>query len=149
MANKKHEPDDYLQGAYFVVELDGLMETVFQEAEGLTVTREVVEYHEGGENGKMHKLLGPTRWQNIVLRTGVTWSDDFFKWAKKTIDGQEIERKNGAIVLCDREGKPKIRWDFTNGWPCRWEGPRLSSHDHDLKIELLEIAHDGFEMKKS
>jgi phage tail-like protein len=141
-------PDEYLGGAQFKIEIDGITVAAFREADGLSVHREVVEYHEGGENTKTHKLLGPTRWSNIVLRRGITDSMDFYDWMKKTIDAATIERKNGAIIATDQKGQPKMRWDFTGGWPCRYEGPRMEALDADLKIELLEIAHDGFEMKK-
>ncbi len=148
MAKQTDQPDDFFVGGYFTCEIDGITQAAFRSAEGLNVHREVVEYQEGGENAKTHKLVGQTRYSNIVLRTGVTESDDFFKWMKKTVDGT-VERKNGAIIYYDRAQTPRIRWDFTNGWPCRWEGPQLDSMEAEIKIELLEIAHDGFEMKLS
>ena len=146
---KSPHPDEYFVGAYFKVEIDGVAVADFREADGLTVHREVVEYQEGGENSKTHKLLGPTRWSNIVLRRGVSSSVDFWTWMKKTIDAQEIERKNGAIIAVNQKGEPKARWDFVGGWPCRYEGPRMDSLDSEIKIELIEIAHDGFTFKKS
>ncbi len=145
---KSEQPDDQLHAASFLVEIDGVTQAMFREAEGLTVHRDVVEYQEGGENGRTHKLLGPTRWSNIVLRGGMTDNDDFFKWMKKAIDAAPVERKNGSIMLVNQKGEVKCRWDFTNGWPCRYEGPRLDSLSNDVPIEALEIAHDGFEMKK-
>ena len=148
MAKKKEEADDFFVGGYFTVEIDGITTAAFRSADGLTVHREVVEYQEGGENAKTHKLVGQTRWSNIVLRSGVTGDDDFFKWVKAAVDG-DVQRKNGAIIYFDRQQTPKLRWDFTNGWPARWEGPRLDSLEGEIKIECLEIAHDGFEMKKS
>ncbi|MEZ0228904.1 MAG: phage tail protein [Planctomycetota bacterium] len=148
MAKKKEEPDDFFVGGYFTVEIDGITTAAFRSADGLNVQREVIEYQEGGENARTHKLVGQTRWQNIVLRSGVTGDDDFFKWMKSAIDG-DVQRKNGAIIYFDRKQVPQLRWDFTNGWPCRWEGPRLDSLEGDIKIEVLELAHDGFEMKKS
>jgi phage tail-like protein len=79
----------------------------------------------------------------------VTTSTDFWDWMKKTIDAATIERKNGAIIAVDRKGDPKMRWDFTAGWPCRYEGPRSDALQSEIKIELLEIAHNGFVAKKS
>ena len=148
MAKEKEDADDFFVGGYFTVEIDGITSAAFRSADGLNVHREVIEYQEGGENAKTHKLVGQTRWSNIVLRSGVTGDTDFYKWMKKAVDGT-IERKNGAVIFFDRKKKPKVRWDFSNGWPCRWEGPRPDSMDSDIKIEVLEIAHDGFEMKAS
>ena len=148
MGKATEEPDDYFVGGYFTVEIDGITAAAFRSADGLNVHREVIEYQEGGENAKTHKLVGQTRWSNIVLRTGITGDMDFFKWVKATVEGT-VTRKNGAIIFFDRQQRPQVRWDFTNGWPCRWEGPRLDSLEGEIKIEVLEIAHDGFEMKRS
>jgi phage tail-like protein len=142
------EADDHLVAGYFKVEIDGIAAAEFREAEGLTVQREIIEYQEGGENGRTHKLLGPTRWSNIILRHGMTDNVDFFTWMKKTIAAAPVERKNGSIMLVNQKGDVKVRWDFTNGWLCRWEGPRPDSLQNDVPIETLEIAHDGFEMKQ-
>jgi len=146
MAKQKDQPDDFLVGGYFTCEIDGITQAAFRSADGLTVHREVIEYQEGGENSKTYKLVGQTRYSNIVLRTGITENADFFEWMKKAIDGT-IDRKNGAIIYYDTACQPRVRWNFTNGWPCRWEGPRLDSLDAEIKIEVLEIAHDGFDMK--
>src|SRR5512140_2680417 len=101
MPGSPAKADDYFTDAFFKVEIDGLTVADFREADGLSVHREVVEYHEGGENTKTHKLLGPTRFSNIVLRRGVTTNEEFWKWMKQTIDGQTIERKNGALIAVD------------------------------------------------
>lgn len=145
------KPDDYFVVEYFKVEVDGVAVADFREADGLSVSREVIEYHEGGENSKTHKLVGPTRWSNIVLRRGTTVSTDFFDWMKQTIEAAEIPRKNGAVIATDRAGIPKMRWDFKKGWICRYEGPRMDAGamTGEVKVEMIEIAHDGFEYKKA
>jgi len=52
---------------------------------------------------------------------------------------------NGSIVLFDRQGNEKARWNFTNGWPAKWTGPSLNAEGNDIAIESLEIAHEGLE----
>src|SRR5262245_24907507 len=128
MPGGAHNTDAQIINCHFGIELDGIVVAFFKEADGLTVYREVVEYQEGGENTMTHKLLGPTRWSNIVLRMGLTDNEEFWKWMKKTIDGQEIERKNGAVISYSQDGQtPLKRWDFKGGWVCRYEGPRTNS----------------------
>lgn len=142
------ENDKYAQIYRFKVTIDEVEAGDFREANGLTVQREVVEYHEGGENTRHHKLVGPTRYSNIVLRRGTSSSTDLFEWVKKVVDGK-VERKNGSIMALNRDGKVLIRWDFKNAWPCRYEGPDLRVNESEVAIEVIELAHDGFEMKKS
>lgn len=135
--------DKFALSCKFKVELDGITEAHFREVEGLAAHIEVLEYQEGGENRKMHKLLGQTRFSNIVLRRGVSDSLAFWKWIESTILGQKIERKNGAIVMLNRDGSPAIRWTFERAWPTRYEGPELDATSNGIAIEAIELAHDG------
>jgi len=145
MAN---ENDKFLQQYRFKVTLDEVEAADFVEARGLTAQRDVVEYHEGGENTRHHKLVGPTRYSNIILAHGTSDSTELWDWIKKAIDG-EVKRKNGSIIALLRNGEPAgIRWDFKNAWPCRYEGPDFKAAVSVMTIETLELAHDGFEMKK-
>lgn len=132
----------------FKVDIKDLGVLEFRSAEGLSVQREVLEIYEGGDNTKHHKLIGGTRYSNIVLRRGTTDDTKIFDWVKKTIDGT-IERKNGAVIALNKEGKPVVMWEFTNAWPCRYEGPDFIAGNDEVAIEVLELAHDGFKMKKA
>jgi phage tail-like protein len=140
------ENDKYQQGYRFKVTIDEIEAADFTEASGLTVQKEVLEYNEGGENTRHHKLVGATRFSNIVLRRGTSDSAALFEWVKQTIDGV-VKRKNGSIIAVTRAGDPIARWDFKNAWPCRYEGPQFRSGESEIAIELIELAHDGFEMK--
>lgn len=140
------ENDKYGQIYRFKVTIDEVEAADFKEAAGLTVQREVVEYHEGGENTRHHKLVGPTRFSNIVLRRGTSSSTALFDWVKTVVDGT-VQRKNGSIIALDRKGDPVCRWDFKNAWPCRYEGPQFTAGESEQAIEVIELAHDGFEMK--
>jgi phage tail-like protein len=141
------EADKYHKIYQFKVEIDGVEAGGFRAADGLTVQREVVELEEGGENTRHHKLVGPTRWSNIVLRQGSSDSMDLWDWIKKAIDGT-VERKCGSIMACNRAGDVVTRWDFRDAWPCRYEGADFIADGSELPIELLELAHNGFEKTK-
>ena len=52
-------------------------------------------------------------------------------------------RKNGSVVLLDRQGQEQARWNFFNGWPSKWTGPAFSAEANDIAIETLEITHEG------
>ena len=140
--------DQYNQQYRFRVKIDGLDGvTDFRQVDGLNVQLEVVELYEGGENSRHHKLVGGTRYSNLVFRRGTTDSLDVFNWIKETIGGK-VTRRNGSIGALSQAGDPVCRWDFKNAWPCRYEGPDFAAGEDDLAIEAIELAHDGFEMKK-
>jgi phage tail-like protein len=53
------------------------------------------------------------------------------------------KRKNGSVILLDRQGNEKIRWNFVNAWPVKWTGPSFNAKGNDVAIETLELAHEG------
>ncbi|MCA1702769.1 MAG: phage tail protein, partial [Actinobacteria bacterium] len=56
------------------------------------------------------------------------------------------ERRNGSIILRDDAGKDMLRFNFFEGWPCKWEGPAFNAKGSEVAIETLEIAHEGLEI---
>jgi phage tail-like protein len=134
---------DPLRSYNFKLEIDGITRASFRECIGLETTTEPVEYREGTEPVfTVRKLPGLTRYSNIVLKGGFTDDTSLWDWRKKTIDGK-TERKNGSVCLHDESGQEKLRWNFINAWPTKWEGPALNATANEVAIETLTIAHEG------
>ena len=126
----------------FLVEIDGITQAAFKECSGLDSTTEPVQYRQGGENNTVRKLPGKTTYSDIVLKRGLTDSDELWKWRKTVIDGKAA-RKNGSIIVLDTTGEEKVRWNFIEAWPTKWEGPSFDAAANDIAIETLTIAHEG------
>lgn len=134
-------------GAFnFLVEIDGITMAGFSECSGLGSETGVIEYREGGDIAGIRKIPGLTKFSPIVLKSGITKSRDLWNWRKAIVDGR-IDRRSGSIILLDRERNPVVRWNFSNGWPSKWEGPHLKGKGNDVAIETLEIEHEGLEME--
>jgi len=103
-----------------------------------------IEYREGGENRTVRKLPGMTKYPNIVLKWGLSDSDELYKWWKSIMNGK-VDRRNGSIILLDTEGNEKVRWNFFNAWPTKWDGPDFNAKGNDVAIETLELANEGTE----
>ncbi len=130
----------------FIVEIDGIVHAGFSECSGLESRVEVIEYREGNEpETSVRKLPGRASYSNIVLKRGLTDSRELYDWHRTAIRGP-VDRKNGSIILLDDAGESKVRWNFRNGWPARWEGPLLNARGNAVAIETLEIAHEGLEL---
>ena len=82
------------------------------------------------------------KYSNILLKAGITDDAQLWDWRKKTTDGK-VERKNGSVILLNDAGEEKLRWNFVNGWPTKWNGPSLNATGNEVAIESLEIAHEG------
>lgn len=134
----------------FVFTVDGLTIGTFTEISGLSVQIEVEDLAEGGQNQYTHKLPGRMKWPNLVLKRGVTNTDNLFAWFAKSSgdgfagNGNKIDRRNGAVTLVDSTGKSVRTWKFTQAYPVKWSGPKLAASSRDLAVEELEVCHCGF-----
>ena len=128
----------------FLVEIDGIRQGGFSDCSGFGASTDPVEYREGGENTTSRKLAGQTKYTNITLKWGLTDSRELYDWYRNVINGK-VDRKNGSIVLLDTTGQEKVRWNFYNAWPTKWDGPDFSAKANDIAIETLELAHEGIE----
>lgn len=128
----------------FIVELDGIARAAFSEVSGLDATTEPVEYREGGENGTVRQLPGLTRYSNIVLKWGLTRDRELYAWHRQTVLGN-VERKNGSIIVLDRQGNEVARWNFVNAWPTKYDIPDFNATSKDVAVETLELVHEGVE----
>lgn len=135
--------NDPYKGFNFLVEIDGVARAAFSEVSGLESETAVIEYRSGAEN-VMRKLPGLTKFGNIVLRRGVTQDPELWNWRKSIVEGNP-DRRNGSIMLLDDQRNEVVRWNFRNGWPCKWEGPALNAKANEVAIETLEIAHEGLD----
>lgn len=129
----------------FLVEIEGVARGGFTEASGLNAEQEVVEYREGSEDTTVRKLPGLKTFPNIMLKRG--WTKDFqlWLWRKTVLDGT-TERRSGSIVLLDEARQEALRFNFREGWICKWEGPQLNSTTNEVAIESIEICHEGIEL---
>jgi phage tail-like protein len=135
--------NDPYEAFNFLVEIEGVARAAFSAVSGLENETAVIEYRSGAEN-VMRKLPGLTKFRNIVLRRGVTQDRELWDWRQSIIEGNP-DRRNGSIILLDDMRTEVVRWNFRNGWPCKWEGPALNAKANEVAIETLEIAHEGLE----
>ena len=126
----------------FVVEIDGVARGGFSEASGLNAEQDVVEYREGSEDTTVRKLVGLKTFPNIMLRRGWTQDLDLWLWRKTVLEGV-TERRSGSIVLLDEARQEALRFNFREGWICKWEGPQLNATTNEAAIESIEICHEG------
>lgn len=144
MPGKRSDP---LGQFNFLIEIDGVVKGGFSEASGLTTDTNVVEYREGQEQSlTTRKLPGLMKYNNIVLKRGWTRDRSLWEWRRKVIEGK-TQRASGAIVLLDEARNEALRWNFTEAWPSKWEGPALNAKTSEVAIETLEIAHEGLTLE--
>jgi phage tail-like protein len=137
-------PDPYC-AFRFKIEVNGVTIGHFQDVSGLTWETEVVEQPEGGLNDRLHKLMGQTKFTNLVLKNGLTNSKELWNWRMGVLNSRSNVRRDGYVVLTDEGGNELARWNFTQGWPSKWEGPALSAGSSAITVETVEIAYNTLE----
>lgn len=132
----------------FRIELDGLLVAGFTEVSGLEAETNVEEYWEGGLNGYVHHFPSATRYPRLVLKRGITSSNELWEWYESVMTGS-LKRKDGSVILNDYDGVEIWRWNFFEAYPVKWIGPELSSSSGQIAFEALEIVHNGLKKVKA
>lgn len=139
MANDVEE--EFL-GSQFALEIAGVEIARFSGCSGLSYSTEVVEYNEIVQ-GKIvtHKRPGRTKYDDIVLKRGLSANMAAIDWYQNVQDG-EVQRQDGSIVVYDRAGNELARWNFSRAWPSKWNGGDMDAGSDDIMIEELTITHE-------
>jgi len=148
-------------GAYhFTVELDNeSISYPFRSCSGLKIETAMVDLEEGGFNTTTRKLIGKTKYPNIVLKRGFCAANSelyrlklrFMNDLPKSTGATENTRRktpnriSGIITQLGPRGS-YMKFRFTNGVVCKWEGPDLDATKNEISIEAIEIAHEGLSL---
>tara|TARA_R100000808_G_C2144295_1_gene152093 strand:- start:1356 stop:1835 length:480 start_codon:yes stop_codon:yes gene_type:complete len=124
----------------------------FSSVDGLNQNTEIIEYREGGDPSSARKIPGQTSFENIVLETGKTDSDDLRNWVYEIFNvqngfmqGDAFDfRRDVTIQLWDKSGITVVRtWIARHAWPAVYEHEGLMGDGNDILIQRLELAHEG------
>ena len=128
----------------FLLEIDSITQAGFAECSGVGSEVAVVEYREGGDDATVRKLRGKAKYPDITLNWGITDSRELYDWHLQAVQGN-VERKNGSIILLDDTGQEKVRWNFFNAWPSKYEGPAFNAKNDEVGIEKLTVTCERLE----
>jgi phage tail-like protein len=141
MPNRR--PHDHISGSLFRVEIEGVTQAAFRSVSGLEVAVDVVEYADGNDL-RVRKRPGRIRYGNIVLKRGFLNTTELWQWFRAVADGK-IERRSGSIILAADDGSEITRYNFFEGWPCRWKSFSLDAAASDTVVEEIELAVERIE----
>lgn len=128
----------------FLVEIDNIVQAGFSDCSGFGSNVEVVEYREGGDAASVRKLAGKTSYPDLTLKWGITDSRDLYDWHLAAIKGTS-DRRNGSIILLNDQGEEKVRWNFFDAWPSKYDGPDFSAKGNDVAIDTLTLSCERLE----
>jgi phage tail-like protein len=140
--------EDPLVGFHFAVDLQGHVTGYFTECSGLGSETETIEHKVVNEAGVevIMKVPGRLKWENIVLKRGITSDMQIWAWRKMVENGDVVgARCDGSVVMYDQTLTEVARWNFQQAWPVKVTGPSVKADGNEIGIEELTIAHEYIE----
>jgi len=143
-------PTEELYGSFnFYLEISGIISDAkvivggFKSVSGMDSETEIIEFKQGNDM-VVRKKPGRTTYANIVLERGYTATDDLWQWRKNIEDGK-IDRRSGSVVVLDNDQTEKARYNFYEGWSCKWFVFDMDFESSSMAIEKIEIAIEKVE----
>jgi phage tail-like protein len=121
----------------------------FSEVSGLSISYETTLYKEsptssGAPGPRIMQVPGQRNLPKITLKKGVVRGSSvgtLYGWIK-TVQINQIEKKDVVIRLCDEKGDAVITWKVVNAFPTKLDAPTFDAKSNDAAIESMELAAD-------
>ncbi len=115
----------------------------FAECTGLEATMEPKTIKEGGRNWGAVQRMGIISFGTVVLKRGLTQTDDLWAWFNLVGEGAYAQRLNVTITLFDQAGKGIFSWKLLKAIPTKFKAPDLNAKNNEVAIEELHLVHEG------
>lgn len=141
--------NDYPIPVYnYRVEINGAA-VAFSEVSGLNIAYEVTTFKESptasGAAGPVTRYMpAQATMTSITLKKGVVRKASIaalYNWIK-TVQINQIEKKDIYIRLCDETGAAVISWKVGNAFPVKLDAPSFDAKSNDAAIESMELKAD-------
>jgi phage tail-like protein len=115
----------------------------FSECSGLEATMEPKTIKEGGRNWGAAQRMGAISFSTVVLKRGLTNTDDLWAWFSLVGEGAYAQRLNVTITMFDQSGKGIFSWKLLKAMPIKFKAPDLNASNNEVAIEELHLVHEG------
>ncbi len=129
----------------------------FSDASGINAHIETETYQEGGNNVAPLRFPKRGKYDNLVLKRGVTPRTSLWDWHAQIVSGGRapVLRKSGLIILFDKGNGfdtaatagllrvPIAAWYIDNAFPEKVNGPTLDAKSNTVAVESVELVHEG------
>ena len=128
-------------------EQEPLCEAAFSECDGLEMSVSPKTIREGGNNGRMIHLPGPTSYGQLSLKRGMTADLGLWNWFERSQREREL-RATAKVVMLGSNHKETLRFDLTGCLPIKIRAPGLNAKDGQIAIEEMQIAYETLSFAK-
>ena len=148
-----------------LIDSEAPVDAIFLECKGFKATQQVIEICEvtpspwGNGNNKGQvvrtKVPGNTKYDNIILRRGMSSSMAFWNWFEYSQGGgwangnkHPNQRKDGSLKIFNQSGEPAAMYEFKKAWPTIFKIADVSAKSTEFEIEELTIAVEELKRAK-
>lgn len=128
----------------------------FTEVSGLSIAYETSTYKEsptasGSAGPRTLYMPGQATMTTITLKKGIvraTSIKTLYDWIK-TVQINQIEKKDIFVRLCDEKGVAVISWKIGNAFPVKLDAPTFDAKSNDAAIESMELKADYITLEET
>jgi len=128
----------------------------FSEVSGLSIAYETTLYKEsptasGSPGPRAMQMPAQQTPPTITLKKGIVRATSIkflYDWIK-TVQINQIEKKDVSIRLCDEKGAPVISWKVSNAFPTKLSAPTFDAKSNEVAIESIELKADFITLEEA
>jgi len=128
----------------------------FSEVSGLNIGYETTVYKEsptaGGAPGpRVFQVPAQHTQPTITLKKGIVRKVSIkalYDWIK-TVQINQIEKKDIFVRLCDEKGEAVVSWKVSNAFPTKLDAPTFDAKSNDAAIQSMELKADFVTLEES
>jgi phage tail-like protein len=120
----------------------------FSEVSGLTIAYETTVYKESlvepGVGPRTMLMPAQATPPTITFKKGIVRAVSLLQlygWIR-TVQVNQIEKKDVTVRLCDEKGDAVISWKIHNAFPTKLSAPTFDAKSNDAAIESMELKAD-------
>ena len=126
----------------------------FSEVSGLSLSYEMTTYKEsptesGAPGPRTFRMPGQQSDVSVTLKKGLVPAvslKHLYSWLR-TVQINQIEKKDIFIRLCDENGDAVVTWKVSNAFPTKLDAPTFDAKSNDAAIESMELKADGISIE--
>ena len=133
----------------------GSVSIAFSEVSGLSLSYETTTYKEspvesGAPGPRLMRMPAQIAPVNVTLKKGVVRNNSittFFEWIK-SIQINQVDKRDIYVRLLDEKGDPVISWIVLNAFPTKLDAPTFDANSNDAAIESMELTADSIKIEE-
>jgi len=128
----------------------------FSEVSGLSIAVETITYKEspvasGAPGPRVMHMPAQRTAPKITLKKGIVRQVSLkmlYDWIR-TVQINQIEKKDIFVRLCDEKGAPVISWKVGNAFPTKLDAPTFDAKSNEAAIQSMELMADYVSIEES